>query len=139
MQKKNQENCFSRRKKLSWHGLTLHHVFLLANDFSPSSVKTIESVFASCDLSASVPNDRRFHSKTQPQWVQQQLCFTTTIDDFPLLPSAADRVIIYTNAYRPYCNPNVCVEAKEKRGCHQCTLSQPILFKNLLFRSAHST
>ena len=36
--------------------------------------------------------------------------------------------------YRPCCNPKVCVEAKAKRCCHHCALSQPILLKNLLFR-----
>lgn len=76
--------------------------FLIAkyNDFFPSFVKTIESVVATCNLSAYVHNDRRFHSKMQPPLVQQQLCFTTTIDDFPLQPSAADRVIIYTLCYK---------------------------------------
>jgi len=67
------------------------------NEFSPSSSKAIESVFANCDLRLPVDRRSKYHSATHPPWNQKQLCFTAKTNcNSHLSPSSPNSVTIYT-------------------------------------------
>lgn len=73
------------------------------NSFSPSSLNTIESVFASCDLSISVDKRKRFFSPDFPPWSYQKSNFeviSLVNQDPPLLSIQENGMTIWTRAMK---------------------------------------